>query len=172
MTKLIKFSILTGIAVLFATAQLAYSQVQQQPQQQQQQQMPQQPELLDPDDVSDEELAHFVETSNKLQPIQEEVRSEFQTIVEEEGMEFERFQQILMAMQNPQLADQMEVSADEEESIQVMQPKLMEVQMGAEEQMVSEIEESGMELERFQAISMTLQQNPELLERLQELTEE
>lgn len=149
---------LSMMVMLLVGSQLALAQVQQQ-----------QPDVPAPDEISDDELVRFAETSDNIQPIQQEAQGEIEQVVEEEGMEFDRFRQVMMAMQNPQVADEMDVSSEEEEAIQAVQPKLMEIQMEAEEQIVSEIENSGLNVERYQAIFYSLQQNPELMERLEGL---
>jgi len=156
---------LSVIVMLLVGSQLAFSQVQQ-PQQ------PQQPDVPAPDEISDEELVRFAETSDNIQPIQQQAQGDIQQVVEDEGMEFDRFRQVMMAMQNPQMADQMDVSSEEEETIQAVQPKLMEIQMEAEQEIVSEIEDSELDVERYQAIFYSLQQHPELMERLESLMDE
>lgn len=166
--KVLKSMIACTLLVLACTG-MVFAQVQQQPQQPQQ---PQMPDVPAPEDISDEELLAFLQTSDAIQPIQVEAQEEMQKIIEDEGMEFQRFQQIMMSMQNPQMADQVEVSADEEETIQAMQPKLMEVEAEATEEITSEISNQGLEVERYQAIFMSLQQNPDLMERLEELMDD
>lgn len=162
-------SIVAGIVLVLVGAGLVFAQVEQQPQQPQQ---PQMPEVPAPDEISDEELVTFLEASDAIQPIQEKAQEDMQKIIEDEGMEFQRFQQIMMAMQNPQMADQMDVSADEEESIQAMQPKLMEIETEATDEITTEIADKGLQVERYQAIFMSLQQHPELMERLEGLMDE
>lgn len=138
----------------------------------QQQQLPQQPEVLSPEDISDEELLTFVHASDAIQPIQQEAQQDMQEAVEDEGIEWQRFQQIMMAMQNPQMADQMDLTQEEEQSIQAVQPKLEEIEIEAYDEIRSEIAEQGIDVERYQAIFMSLQQHPELMERLETLLEE
>lgn len=162
-------SIVAGIVLVLVGTGLVFAQVEQQPQQPQQ---PQMPEVPAPDEISDEELVTFLEASDAIQPIQEKAQEDMQKVIEDEGMEFQRFQQIMMAMQNPQMADQMDVSADEEESIQAMQPKLMEIETEATDEITTEIADKGLQVERYQAIFMSLQQHPELMERLEDLMDE
>jgi len=166
--KLLK-SIVAGTMLVLVSTGLTFAQIQDQPQQPQQ---PQQPEVPAPDEISDDELVTFLEASDAIQPIQEKAQEDMQKVIEDEGMDFQRFQQIMMAMQNPQMADQMDVSADEEESIQAMQPKLMEIEVEATEEISTEIADKGLQVERYQAIFMSLQQHPELMERLEGLMDE
>lgn len=165
-------SMFAGLFALLLMATTVTAQ-QMQPQQQPQQQMqPQQPEAPSPDEISDDELLTFAETSDAIRPIQEEAQMEMRGVIEEEGISIQRFQQLMMAMQNPQMADQVEMSADEEQSIQEMEPKLVEIESAAADEISSEIENQGLDVNRYQAIYMSLQQHPELMERLQAMMEE
>lgn len=151
--------LLAGI-LLFSTAATA-----------QMQQM-QQPQPLDPDSISQDQLETFSVISTELQVIQQEARSEFQTIVEDAGMEFSRFQQIAMMSQNPQMADSINMSDEEKAMMQQIQPKLMQKNQQMQQQMLGIIQEEGMNPQTFQQIAMTIQQSPELQQRLQALDEQ
>ena len=158
--KVLKSLSVILIGILFG-ASVAFGQGMDQ---QQQQQMPDLPTSAD---VSDEELTQFVKTIADIEPIQMEAQAEIEQAVEEEELDFERFQQLMMAMQNPQMADQIEMSDEEQEKIQNIQPKLQEIQMGAEEEIIAMIEDNGLNVDRYQAIMMGAQQDQELMTRLQ-----
>jgi hypothetical protein len=158
-------SIATGLMLVFICTGLAVAQGQQQPQ-------PQMPEVPSPDQISDDELIAFVDASDAIQPIQQNAQAEMQEAVEEEGIEWERFQQIMMTMQNPQMAGQADVSNEEQMAIQAVQPRLEEIEMEAYDDITSEIANQGIDVERYQAIFMSLQQHPELMERLEALMDE
>ncbi|MEX0639156.1 MAG: DUF4168 domain-containing protein [Balneolaceae bacterium] len=161
-------SIVTATVMIMVGSSLALAQVQTDQQQQQQQQ----PDIPAPDEISDDELAMFLDASDSIRPIQEEAEVEMEHVVEDEGMDFNRFQELMMGLQNPEMADQLDISSEEEEKIQVMQPKLMEIQMETEEKMVESIEEKGLNVQRYQSIFFSLQQHPELMERLETLIDE
>ncbi len=145
-------------AALFATsAAFAQGQMGQQ----------QMPDVPTSNDVSDEELTQFVTTITEIEPIQIELQADVEELVEEEEIAFERFQQLMMAMQNPQMAEQIEITDAEREKIQNIQPKLSELQMKAEEEIIEKIEDNGLNVERYQAIMMGAQQDQELMQRLQ-----
>lgn len=130
----------------------------------QQQQMP---DLPTSDDVSDQELTQFVQTIADIEPIQMEAQAEIEGVVAEEEMDFERFQQLMMAMQNPQMADQVDMSNEEQQKIESIQPKLTEIQMEAEQEIIAKIEDNGLNVDRYQAIMMGAQQDQQLMQRLQ-----
>jgi hypothetical protein len=156
-------SIFAGTFMVMLSAGLLIAQVQQQPQM---------PDVPSPEEISDDELLSFVSASDAIQPIQQSAQQDMQEVIEDEGMEWQRFQQIMMSMQNPQMAGQMDISDDEEQTIQNVQPKLQEIEVEATDEIRSEIANQGIEVERYQAIFMSLQQNPELMERLEELMDE
>jgi len=162
--KIFKTTALLLLATLFAST-TAFAQGQMG----QGQQMPDVPTSSD---VSEEELQQFVTTISDIEPIQVELQSDVQKLVEEEDISFQRFQQLMMAMQNPQMAQNVDISEEERESIQQIQPQLSELQMKAEEDIVKKIEDNGLEVERYQAIMMGAQQDEELMNRLQQALEE
>lgn len=157
------------IAILFGAGSL-FAQVQQQtPPPQQQQEMP---DLPSSDDVSDEEIEQVANAINELGPIQVEAQEKMAEAVEEEDITFERFQQMMMAMQNPQMADQVDVTDEEMAKLQTLQPALMEIQSEADEKMMEKIESNGLSVERYQNIVMAAQQDQELRSRVEALLED
>lgn len=151
-------------AILLLSSGMLFAQVQQQ--------QPQMPDLPTSSDVSDEELEIIVTISGELEPIQVKAQEKIGAALEEEGISMERFQQMMMAMQNPQMADQVEISDEEMATIQSMQPKLMEIQGEAEQEMGAKMEENGLTMERYRMVVMGAQQDPDLMERLQSKLEE
>ncbi len=160
--KLFK-STLVAMATLLIAAGITVAQVQQQapppP--------PQQPEFPTSADVSDDEILLLVSTINDLQPIEEKAQEKIGEALEEEGLTMERFQQMMMAMQNPQMAEEANVTDEEMAKLQTLQPALMQIQGEAEQEMIAKIEDNGFTLERYQGIIMGAQQDPELMARLQ-----
>ncbi len=146
------------VAILFGAGSL-FAQVQQQ-----QQQMP---DLPSSSDVSDEEVEMFATAVNDLGPIQVEAQEKMAEAVEDEDISFERFQQMMMAMQNPQMADQVNITDEEMAKLQTLQPTLMEIQSETDEKMIDKIEETGLSVERFQQINMGVQQDQELRSRIE-----
>jgi hypothetical protein len=156
------------IAILFGAGSM-FAQVQQQTPPPQQQQMP---DLPSNSDVSDEEIEMVASAINELGPIQVEAQEKMQEAVEGEDITFERFQQMMMAMQNPQMADQVNITDEEMATLQTLQPTLMEIQSEADEKMVAKIEESGLTTDRYQKIVMAAQQDQELRARVEALLED
>lgn len=133
----------------------------------QQQQMPQQPAPLSPDEVTDEQLTLVSNVTKSAQDIQQEADKKMRKVVEEVGMEYTRFQQIMMAQQNPQMAGQIDISSDEQATLQQIQPDLMKVQQEAQQQYISKIEEQGLTVQKFQQIAQAIQAHPEVAKRFE-----
>lgn len=159
--KLFK-SIVVALIFSFVTAGALFAQVQQQQPQQQQQ-----PELPTSDDVSDEEITQLGNAFEAIEPIQAETEEKVKSAVEKEDITYERFQEMMMAMQNPQMADQANITEEEKSKVQTLQPELMQIQTEAREKMGEKIEESGLSLQRYQQIIMGAQQDPELMARVE-----
>ena len=89
-------------------------------------------------------LNKFVTTISDIEPIQVQLQSDIQQVIEEKDISIQRFQQLMQAMQNPQMAQQVEITDEERQQIQEIQPQLSDLQMKAQEEMVEKIEENGM----------------------------
>lgn len=131
------------------------------------QQMPPNQNLPSSSDVTDQEITNLVDAITAIEPIQREVQQQIQQAVEEKGITMERFQQMMMAMQNPQLAQQVDITDEEQAMIQELQPTLMQLQGEAQQEITSKIEENGLTADRYRQIIMGAQQDPELMQRVQ-----
>lgn len=155
------------MAVMVFTTAGAFAQGQQN-----QQQMPQMPDLPTSADVSDDEIDNVVKTIMDLTPIQEEAERKMEEAVEEGGINVERFRQIVATMQNPQMAGGSDITDEEMQTLQSLQPELMQIQTEAQEEIVAKIEENGFTTQRYQSIMMGAQQDEELRNRIETLLEE
>lgn len=159
MKKFTRYTFVLFLGAIFSTATVFA----------QQQQMPPQPEPLSPEEVTDEQLEMVASVSEAAQGIQQEADQKMRGIVEDEGMEYTRFQQIMMAQQNPQMAGQLDLTEDEQQTLQKLQPELQEVNNQAREQYMSAIEEEGLTPQKFQQIALSIQTHDEVAQRFQEI---
>src|SRR5690606_19106323 len=90
-------------------------------------------------------------------------------IVESEGMQFERFQEIVMAQQNPQLAARVEITDEEQAVLEKVQGNLMLVNDEAQQKYIATIENEGLTIEKFQQIAMAIQSDTEVARRFEEI---
>lgn len=162
MKKLMRFTFLLILGAIFSTATV-YAQ---------QQQMPPQPEALSPEDVTDEDLQLIVNISQAAEGIQQEANTKMKGIVEEGGIDYSRFQEIMMAQQNPQMAGDVEITEDEQKTLEQVQPELMQVNQEAQQKYVNTIKEEGLSVQKFQQIAQAIQTHPEVAERFEKIQAE
>lgn len=117
-------------------------------------------------EVSDAELEQFAQAFQGIRMINQQAQQEMIGIVQEEGMEIQRFNEIQQAAMNPEAAE-VEATEAEMEQHQKIATEIEEVQMGFQGQMEESITESGLSMERYQQIATQLQTDAELQERLQ-----
>ncbi len=161
--RILKSLVIATIAILLSTTGL-YAQMQQQ--------TPEMPDLPTSSEVSDDEITKLVGTIHDLEPIQIEAQEKIQEALDSENLTIERFQQMMMAMQNPQMADEVDITEEEMAKLQTIQPALVEIQGTADREMSEKIEENGFTMERYRSIVMGAQQDPELMARIEALLEE
>ena len=130
----------------------------------------QMPQVKPAENVTDTELQNFVDVAMNLQVIGMEADKKVLARLEEEGMSTQRFQQIMMAQQNPN--QNANVTTEEEETLANMQPFLQEVSMTVQQQQMAVIQNSEISQQRFQSIAAGIQTNQELADRFQKLAAE
>ena len=123
-------------------------------------------------EVSDEELTSFVEVTIDAQQIQMEAQEDMIEMVEDAGLNVDRFNEILTGMQQGQSQADMGIEDEEMERFDNVINDLEAVQEKVEADIMEIIESKGMEVERFQEINMALQMSPELQQKYQEIVQE
>lgn len=159
MKRFTRFTLVVFLGALISTATVFA----------QQQQMPPQPKPLSPEEVTDEHLEMVANVSQAAQGIQQEADQKMRGIVEDEGMKYSRFQQIMMAQQNPQMAGQLNMTEEEQKTLQKLQPELQKVNNEARQQYMSAIQEEGLTPQKFQRIALSIQTHDEVAQRFQEI---
>jgi hypothetical protein len=133
-------------------------------------QLPDQLPEAQPTEVSENELEQFAQAFREIQVIDHQVQMEMLNTVQEEGIDVDRFNEFLSAQQDP--AQQFDASEEELSRFATAYQEIGEIQEQALQQMQKVITENELSLERYQEIAMTIQANPELLQKLQEHFEE
>ncbi|MEX2403757.1 MAG: DUF4168 domain-containing protein [Balneolales bacterium] len=128
-----------------------------------QQEAPQQPSV----EVDDAELDVFVNGLVKAQEVQTESQMKMVEMVEEEGLGVEKFNEIHESTQMG-TEEEVETTPEEMESYEALTGEIQKVQMEADEEITTAIEEEGMEMPRFQEILAAVQTDPELQQKIQE----
>lgn len=156
------FSLKKSVLILIGTflmAGAAFGQGQQQ----------QQAQSINPDSVSDKELKKFANAANEIQGLQRDAQKQLMSILDEEGMQPQRFQKIMMSQQNPQMAQNVQVTEKEEKIIQKIQPKLMKINQQMRQQQMKVIQEKEITMQRFNNLAQAIRSNKELNQRFMEI---
>ena len=115
--------------------------------------------------VTDQELNKFANAYQAVQVENQKAQQEMVAMIEESGLDVEKFQKIQKAQMNPNT----EVEATEKEltahkqvmaEIQAMQPKLQSEMEGL-------IKKQGLTMQRYQEVAAAIQTNQELQQQLQ-----
>ena len=155
------------------------SQMQSQQQGQQQQMTPEQREALRkqmqqmqqqaPDvDVSDQELEKFAGAVQEVQEIQRSAQQEMMTAIKDEGLEPQRFNEI-MSNKRGQGQSQTEITAEEEQKFQAATQELQNIQSSTQQKTVAAIQDEGFDPQRFQKILQAVRADQELQDRYRNL---
>jgi len=118
-------------------------------------------------DISDGEIKQFVEAVQGIQAVEMSAQQKMMGEVAKEDMEVERFNEILQSMQNPEMKVT-PPTEDESKKIQRISQSIQQIQMNAQQEMQTKIEDSGLTIERYQAIMTQVQSDPKLQNRIQQ----
>ncbi|WP_162344246.1 DUF4168 domain-containing protein [Cyclobacterium salsum] len=155
-SKVSVFSILFSICLAFGTLG---------------QQLPQGAQQQVNDNFSDDEYEKFVAINQTLAPMQAEVEAKMVGILEEKGMEVPRFQALMQAQRQGNIMD----ATDDPEEISTFNEagqEIMKVQQESQEELQKHITDNGMEIQKFQEISIAYNQSPKVKEKVDALMAE
>jgi len=121
-------------------------------------------------DFSDQELKQFTKAAEAVNKVSMEADAKMVEAIEEAGLELEAFNKIAAAQQNPNTENP---AADEAEmkKFREVSGKLQEIQTEMQPKMVSAIESSGMDINKYQELMLAYQQSPELQAKIKKMME-
>lgn len=121
-------------------------------------------------EISDEELKDFASVVQQVQIINQETQQEMIGVVEEEGLNAERFNEI----QQTQQAPEQESNATNEEmaKFEAANRELEKIQGQALQKVQEKITDAGMTMTRYEEIGMSLQTDPDLQAKFQMLQQQ
>ncbi len=122
------------------------------------------------DEVSDKEVKQFASAVKEVQVINQESQQSMIKAVEDAELDIERFNQIYGAMQDPNT--EVEASDEEMEKFNKANTDIVDIQTEAQQKMEKEILDQDLTIERYQEINMQLQNDPELMQKVQKLLQE
>lgn len=153
-------SFLFFFAVVGSATVFAQTAPQQMPQQQQQEKV----------DVSDDELSKFANAYQGITVVNQEAQQKMVAVVEEEGFDIQRFNEIHQASLDPN--QEVEVTSEEETKHKKVVTKIEGMQGEFQKDMEDIIEKEGLDIERYEKLAMALQSDTELQQRLQQMMQQ
>jgi hypothetical protein len=133
-------------------------------------QVPQQLPQQQKNEVSDGEIEQFALAFVEIQNIEQKLQPEMVQAVEEEGIEVQRFNEIMNAQQDPN--QEVDASEDELKKFAAANREIEDIQNRAQREMLGKIDEAGLTVERYQEIMNALQNDPELQQKLQQIVQQ
>lgn len=120
------------------------------------------------ENFSEEEIKTFVKINKEIMPLQENIQTDMISTVKENGLEVPRFQEMAQAQQSGKLT---EVSSDpkELESFSKAGEKIMKLQQDLQVDIEEIIVKNEMSPEKFEAIYMAYNSNPEIKQKIDSL---
>ncbi|MFO8055140.1 MAG: DUF4168 domain-containing protein [Bacteroidales bacterium] len=120
------------------------------------------------DEITDEDLKKFAKVSEDLDKMQEESNAEMEEIIKKNGMELQRFNEIMQAKRSGQ---EVEMEDGEEEKFQKINQELQEYQQGNQQKAVDVLDKRDLSQQKYMAIRQKLQTDKELQQRLEKIQE-
>ncbi len=131
-------------------------------------QLPQQPDQSA--EVSDAELEQFASAYTRVQSIDQQLQHKMVSAIQKEGLEIQKFNEILNAQQDPN--QEADATEEELEKFAVVSKTIEQIQSQGQEDMQKVIIDNKLTLSRYQEIMLAVQSDPALQQKLQKLTEE
>jgi hypothetical protein len=131
-------------------------------------QFPQQP--AQPTEVSDTELKQFASAYTTIQSIQEQLQNKMAFAVQNEGLDVQKFNEILNAQQDPN--KEADASEEELEKFDAANKSIEQIQNQGQKDIEKVITDNKLTVPRYQEIMSVVQSDPELQTKLQKLIED
>lgn len=119
--------------------------------------------------VGEADLKKFVSAAKKLEVISQERNTMISQAVQKEGLSLERFREIYVSKQNPEVKLSKAVTQDEQQKYDRTLAQLLEVQKTTQESMGKAVESEGLDVPRFLSILKTIQQTPDLQKKVDQM---
>lgn len=126
-------------------------------------------EQSDPDEVTEEDLQRFAVALATIQQVEVQANQYIEDIIDESELSEQRLQEILQMQQLDPIDVEDEVSSSELEEFEQAIEEVSAVHEAAHEQITETIEELGFDLEAFNQLAETIQNDPELMGQLQQM---
>ena len=117
--------------------------------------------------VTDAELGKFAEAFQVVQMENQKAQQKMAKVISDNGMEVERFSAIQQASANPN--QEVDATDKEMKAHDAIMAEIKKMQPAIEAKMEKAVADSGITIERYQAIGTALQQDKSLQQRFQKM---
>jgi hypothetical protein len=122
-----------------------------------------------PASVTAIELQQFVQAIKQLQVVDRQNQAKMAKVIEEEGLNPQRFSEIGQSLQNPNTPPANPISEEEKQKFQRAIEKMGKIQQESLPKQQRAISMQGLQVERFRQIDIAVQQDPVLKKRVQQM---
>lgn len=119
-------------------------------------------------ELEDNELDNFVKAAEKVQELQAKSEKKMIKAIESEGLETQRFVEIIKLQNSGETEANVEVSEEELENFNKANSKVEKIQKDLQDKQVEAIESEGIKIERYVEIAQAARQNPELSQKIKD----
>lgn len=116
--------------------------------------------------VNPEELQKFTDTVKELLVTYPKFQTAMVQAVEGEGLTKERFTEIYLAQQNPEVQPSTEITEKEKQDFEKAFGKVEQIQLENQSQMKQIVQQKGLEVQRFNQIFAASLEDPELQQQV------
>jgi hypothetical protein len=120
-------------------------------------------------DFTNEELEQFANVIPELQTIQEAAQAQVITAVEESGLTPERFNTIAEAQAAPEEAGEVDITNEEQDAFETVTSEIQQIETDFLAQREELLQAEGLTVERYQELLAAVQNDPALLEQIQQM---
>jgi nanoRNase/pAp phosphatase (c-di-AMP/oligoRNAs hydrolase) len=119
--------------------------------------------------IVEDDLKKFVSAAKKLETISRERNTQVTQAVQKEGLTVDRFKEIFLAQKDPNSSTASKISSDEKQKFERVLAMLSEIQKDTQTKMGSAVKAEGLEVPRFLQILDTIQKNPDLQKKVEQM---
>jgi hypothetical protein len=120
-------------------------------------------------EVSDAELEKFAQAFQRIRMINQEAQQQMTQVVQDEGMDIQRFNEIYQASMDP--AVNVETTSEEQKQYANISSEIEKMQGSFQSRMEEVITAQDLTVQRYEQIATQLQTDPQLQERLRAVFE-
>ncbi|WP_187262874.1 DUF4168 domain-containing protein [Pontibacter beigongshangensis] len=114
------------------------------------------------------ELQQFIDASERIMVLQQENEKAMMTILEEEKLDVNKFNEMAMAYQQETM-DEVEATEAEKAAFTKVAERIIELQPTVQAEVQRAIEQDGMTMQRFEHIMLAYQENPTVQAKIQSM---